>query len=98
MPSLSVLAGSEHHQGRMKKSALIFSADFSLHIKGRVHGIDILLVQFLPEELYSFTKPLEMDDFPLPQEFNYITHIRVITQSQDVVIGYPCLLLCQGAP
>ena len=49
-----------------------------LHIKGRVHIIHILLVQFFPQKLGGFPKSLEMDDLPLPEEFNGIIHIRII--------------------
>ena len=34
-----------------------------------------------------------MNDLPLSEELDYIVHIRIITQAQDVVIGDPCLLL-----
>ena len=85
------------------KKALFPDGDSALfvglfHIKSWIDGIKVLCIQFVLHHAKSLAKALEMDDFPLPQEFNYITHIRVITQSQDVVIGYPCLLLCQGVP
>ena len=50
----------------------------SLHIKSRVHIIHILLVQLFPQELDGLAEALEVDDLPLPQEFDRIIHIRVI--------------------
>ena len=35
-----------------------------------------------------------MDDFPFPQEFDYVIHIRVVRQTQNVVVGNSCFLLC----
>ena len=66
---------------------------FSLHIKGRVGGVDIALIQFFPEQLGRFSEALEVDDFPFPQELDHVVHIRVIGQPQDVVVRYPCFLL-----
>ena len=60
---------------------------FRLYINGRIHIVHILLVQFIPEKLNRFTETLEMDNFPFPEEFDDIVHIRVVTDSQNVVIG-----------
>ncbi len=64
-----------------------------LHIESWVHAVYIFLIQLFPQELAGFSKTLEMHNFPLPEEFDHIIHIRVVTQTQNVVIGYPCLLL-----
>ena len=37
---------------------------------------------------------LEVDDRPLPQEADHVVHIRVITETQDIVIGEAGFLLC----
>ena len=71
---------------------------FGLQIECGVHTVDVFLVQFLTKEFRCFTKSLEMDDLPLPEELNYIIHIRVIRKPQDIVVGDPCFLLCQGVP
>ena len=57
-----------------------------------VHIVNIFLVQLIPQKLNSFAKALEMDNFPLPQEFDRIIHIGIITDPQDVVIGRPGFL------
>ncbi len=62
-------------------------------IYGGVHIVNVLLVQLIPQELYSLSKPLEMDDFSLPQELDRIIHIRIIADTQDIIIGRPGLLL-----
>ena len=67
---------------------------FSLHLKGRVGGVDIALIQLFPEQLGRFSEALEVDDLPFPQELDHVVHVRVVRQPQDVVIGYPCFLLC----
>lgn len=56
--------------------------------------VHIFLIQLLPQQLHGLTKALEMDDFPLTQEFDHIVHIRVVAEAQDVVIGDPGFLLC----
>ncbi len=38
-------------------------------------------------------KPLEMDDFSLPQEADDVVHVRVIGQAQNVVVGDAGFLL-----
>ena len=63
-------------------------------IKLRVKSIEVFAVQLLLSNAQHFTEALEVDDFPLPQEFNWVAHIRVIHQPQDVVVGHPCLLFC----
>ena len=43
--------------------------------------------------MVCFAEALEVDDFPLAQELNHIVHIRIVTQPQNIVIGYAGLLL-----
>ena len=62
-------------------------------IDGGVHGVDIALVQLPAQELDGLAEAMEVDDLPLPQEFDHIVHIRVIGKPQDIVIGDPSLLL-----
>ena len=64
-----------------------------LQIHGWIHGVNVALVQFLPKQLHCFTKSLEVNDLPFPQEFDHIVHVRIVRKPQDVVIGNPCLLL-----
>ena len=67
-----------------------------LDIKGRVHKIHILLIELLAQQLHRLAKPLEVYHLPFPEEFDHIVHIRVIRQPQDVIIGHPGFLFCQG--
>ena len=63
-----------------------------LHIEGRVHIVDVLLIQLFTQQLDCFAKPLEMNDFPFSQELDHIVYIRVITEPQDIIIGGAGLL------
>ena len=74
------------------------TASTLFHIKRRIHIIDILLIQLLAEQFHCLAKSLEVYDFPFAQEFDDIVHIRVIAEPQNVVIGDPCFLFCQGVP
>lgn len=64
-----------------------------LQIDGRVHAVDIALVQLPAQQFNGFTEPLEMDDLPFPEELDDIIDIGVVAQAQNVVIGDPRLLL-----
>ena len=50
------------------------------------------MIQLLPKQLNRFTKPLEVNNLPLPEEFDHIVHIRIVRKPQDVVIGHACFL------
>lgn len=63
-----------------------------------IHIIDVLLIQAFPQILASFAKALEMDDLPLPEEFDDVIDIRVVRQPQDVVIGRAGLLFWERIP
>ena len=64
-----------------------------LQVDGRVHEIHILMIQLFPQQLHGLTEALEVDNLPLPQEFDHIVNIRVIRQPQNVIIRGPGLLL-----
>lgn len=57
---------------------LAFRLTYSSYIKGRVHIVYVLLIQFLPKQLYSFTEALEVYDLPFPEELDHIVYIRII--------------------
>lgn len=61
-------------------------------IKGRVHKVHVLLIELFPEKLHRLAEALEVNHLTLPQELDYIVDIRVIRQTQNVVIGDPCFL------
>ena len=49
-----------------------------------------------PQQLHCLAETLEMHHLTGPEEFDDIVHIRIIGQSQDIVVGHPRLLLrCQ---
>ena len=53
----------------------------------------ILFVQFFAEQLNCLSKSLEVYYLALPQEFDYIVDIRIITEPENIIIGYSCFLL-----
>ena len=73
---------------------LVSQWGFLLHIKCRIHIVYILLVQLFPEQLHRFAEPLEMHHLPFPEELDHIVHIRVIRQTQNVVVGCSGFLFC----
>lgn len=56
--------------------------------------IEVLGVHFIGCKSKSLSKSLIMDNLTLTQEFNRITDVRVVDQTQNVVVGRPCFLLC----
>ena len=64
-----------------------------LQIDGGVHAVDISLIQLPAQQIQSFPKSLEMDHLPLPEELDDVVDVRIIAQTQDVVVGDPGLLL-----
>lgn len=43
--------------------------------------------------MVCFAEPLEVDDFPLPQKADHIIHIRIVGQTENVVVGEAGFLL-----
>ena len=62
-------------------------------VKGRVEGVEVFGIQLVGEDAEALAKALKMNDFPFPQEFDGIAHIRIIREAEDVVIGHPGFLL-----
>ena len=62
-------------------------------IECRIHIVHIFLIQLLQQQLHGLSKTLEVNNLPLPQEFDHIVYIRVIGQPKNVVIGDSGLLL-----
>ena len=65
-------------------------------IKSRVHKVHILLVLLFPQQLHRLAEPLEMDDFPFPEEADHVVDVGIIAEAEDVVIGYTSFLLCRS--
>ena len=72
---------------------VVTAGSFCLHIDCRIHKVNILPIQLLPQEFHCFAEPLEMDDLPLPEEADNVIDIGIVTDPQDVVISHPRLLL-----
>lgn len=66
----------------------------ALHIYCRIHEVNIPFIQLITQQLNCFAKTLEMDDFTLPQELDDIVYIRVIGQTQNVIVSGSRFLLC----
>lgn len=57
-------------------------------IKRRVKSVEIAAVQMILNDAETFPEPLEMDDFPCPEEFNGIIDIRIVfDQPEDIIVG-----------
>ena len=46
-----------------------------------------------PSCTLCFAEALEMNDFPGPQEFDDIIDVRIVAETQNVVVGDTCFLL-----
>ena len=64
-----------------------------LQVDGRVHAVDIALIQLPPQQLNGLAEALEVDHLPLPEELDDVVHIGIIAEPQDVIIGDTSLLL-----
>ena len=76
------------------KAHCITQCAFFLHIKSRIHEVNIFLVQFFTQQLNCLTETLEVNNFPGTQELNDVIHIRVVADSQNIIVGSASLLLC----
>ena len=66
----------------------------SVLVEGGVVEIYIFLILLFLYQTQTLTKALVVDDFPLAQEANDVVHVRIVGQTQDVVVGLASLLLC----
>ena len=69
------------------------SGRFLSQIDGRVHAVDVPLVQLPAQQVHGFSESLKMDHLPLPEELDDVVDVRIVRKPEDVVIGDPCLLL-----
>ena len=65
-----------------------------LLVKFWVKIIVVFSVQGILQVFQSFAKPLEMDDLPFTQKTDGRDHVRVVHQTQNIVIGGAGFLLC----
>lgn len=75
---------------------IMISWGLLLQVNCRIHTINVFLIQFLPKKLHGFSKSLEMNNLTLPEEFYHIVDIRIIADSENIIVSCSCLLLCQG--
>ena len=64
--------------------------------EGGIEGVEIAGVEVILNHAEGFAKPLIMDDLPFPEEADGIAHVRLLHQTQDVVVGGAGFLLCCG--
>ena len=63
-------------------------------VKGRIERIEILAVQMLLCNAQGIAKALVVNDLTFTQITQRISDVGIIAQANQIVIGYPCLLLC----
>lgn len=63
-----------------------------LFVKCGIHIIDVFLIHFVFCETQTLAESLEVNDFPRPQELDGIIDIRVVGETEDIVIGDAGLL------
>ena len=68
-----------------------------LIVKHRVEGVNVFSVHSLPRQFHSLAEALEMDDLPFTQKTDGRDHVRVVHQTQNIVIGGAGFLLCCDA-
>ena len=68
-----------------------FCASF---VEGRVHEVHVFLIHLVAGQAQPLTEALEVDHFPGPQELDDIVDIRIVAQTQDVVVCRAGFLLC----
>ena len=62
--------------------------------------LDATLIKLLPihiplQVIQCFSEALEVDDLPLPQEFQTVCQVGVIGEVDQILIGRPGLLFCR---
>ena len=68
-----------------------------LFVKRRVGKVDVFLVHLLLGQTHRLAEALEMDDLPFTQKTDGRDHVRVVHQTQNIVIGGAGFLLCCDA-
>ena len=66
----------------------------ALFIERWVHEVHIFFIQLVAGKTKSLTEALEVNNFPGPQKADGIVDVRVVRESQNVVIGHAGFLLC----
>ena len=63
-------------------------------VERRIHGVYIPLVKLIHRKPQPLAEALIVDDLSFAQEADDVVHIRVVAQTEDIVIGDARLLLC----
>lgn len=82
----------------VKVGRLLFYNYYALWstVKSRIKRIEVLGIEMILHDSQSFTKPLEVHDFPCPKELDGFVHIGfILYKSKNIVVGGACLLLCR---
>lgn len=62
-------------------------------IEVRIEGVEVSLVHMVLCDPKRFAESLEVHHFTFTQELDWISDIRIVHESQDVIIGFPRFLL-----
>ena len=73
---------------------LFFLLSF-LFIKRRVDCVEVLAVEVILSDSQGVSKALIVHDFALAQIAQRVTHVGVVAQADEVVVGHARLLLCR---
>ena len=65
-----------------------------LFVKRRIKCVEVFLIHLVGCKAETFTETLEMNNFTFTKELDYITHIRVINKTENVIVCCSCFLLC----
>ena len=67
---------------------------FRLCVEAGVDIVNVFLIHPFFGKTEAFAEALEVHDFTGPQELDHVIYVRIIGQTQDVVIGNTSFLLC----
>lgn len=63
-------------------------------IKGWVIKVHIFTVHLFFAQPHTLAEALEMDHFSFAQEPDHVVHVRIVAETENVVVGFACLLFC----
>ena len=63
-----------------------------LFVESRIEGVKVFGIQFILHDTGRFAEALVVDDLPFPQKLDDIPDVRIIHQTENIVIAHPGLL------
>lgn len=63
-------------------------------IEGRIECVKVFRIQVILNDSERFTKPLEVNDFTFAEEFDRLSHIRIVNEAKDIIVSCSCFLFC----